>query len=161
MSRQGYFHRAIAKRHQVPFMLLVDGLKRYIEGGEFSVEKGATASVRRFFLQAYEFAKVHGNLPELGERYQVLGSNKRSEIAIPSMFKLKELYERTEGQEELDERQVGLAAVRFLGLLDNLEENPDVNKKERRQYKTLLQFGQTLIQDPECQEVNLGNEDDE
>src|SRR3989344_1418225 len=146
-------HINIVKMYELPFMCLAEGLEKHIAGQKFVAIKTTIPAVRRFFLPAYEGARYNGNLPELKGKYQKAGGSRRLEFKIHAMVKLKELYQRATGVNLENEREIGIAAVRFLGLLDNLENQPSLNVKERQQYGSLLQFNRTLLQDPESQKM--------
>jgi len=154
MSRT-LFHTDIARRYKGPFMYLAEGLEKYIAGQKLVISEGAIPAAGRFFLSAHEGAKYNERLPELEEKYQrvITYAIRRIESAIPARCKLEELYERATGIKLENAREIGLAAVRFLDLLDNLKTQPDLEIEERQQYNSLLQFSKALIQDPESQKM--------
>ena len=78
------------------------------------------------------------------------------------MVKLEQLYKKATGKQLKEEREIGITAVKFLGLLENLAvEGAKETKAEREKYQVLLRFSNALIQEAECEGKSLGNEDDE
>jgi len=152
----------ISAHFNATFTDLAEGLEKYIRGKDLNVLPRTIPTASKLFVNAYEFNTYHGRLPELPEKYQELKA-RIAEVEIRSSSKLRELYKKTTSQELKDEREIGIMAVKFLGLLENLATNgAKENKKEREKYKILLKFSRALVEDSEG-EVNhrCTNEDDE
>jgi len=138
----------ISAHFNATFTDLAEGLEKYIRGKDLNVLPRTIPTASKLFVNAYEFNTYHGRL---------------AEVEIRSSSKLRELYKKTTSQELKDEREIGIMAVKFLGLLENLATNgAKENKKEREKYKILLKFSRALVEDSEG-EVNhrCTNEDDE
>ena len=143
--------RNVSKYYQIPFAYLVEGLERYIGGGDLDIPARTISSASKLFLEAYEWCHTETSLPKLIGKYQQRGAKDRIRETFPAHLKFKELYEKVTGNKLNNEREIGLTVVRFIGLLDNLENETTKNKKERRQYKLLLDFSRSLLKDSECQ----------
>jgi len=151
----------ISAHFNATFTDLAEGLEKYKRGKDLNVLPRTIPTASKLFVNAYEFNTYHGRLPKLPEEYQRLRAG-RAEVEIRSSSKLRELYKKITGQELKNEREIGIAAVRFLGLLENLAVEPNLDKKQRKQYNILLQFSRALIEDPEGEvDYRHMNEDDE
>src|SRR3989344_9031796 len=111
----------ISRYYEAPIACLVEGLESHVAGKSFVAPPGAIQAVRRFFVRAYEGGRTLGenNLPRLTGKYERC-LNKDFLFSLAATEKLKDLYQKAT-KEKLEDKEVSLAAVKLLGLLDNLE----------------------------------------
>ena len=152
--------RNVAAHYHLPFFILAQGLEKYIQGRKLDIQPTTIPAVSKLFVEAYEWCRIHGRLPALPEEYGEIGASRRQ--GVSAMVKLEQLYEKATGKQLKEEREIGITAVKFLGLLENLAvEGAKETKAEREKYQVLLRFSNALIQEAECEGKSLGNEDDE
>lgn len=150
----------VARYYHVPIACLVDGLEKHVIGQDFVASQGAIQAVRRFFVRAYDGGRIIGenNLPKLTGKYEkCVGRDPIFNLATAE--KLRELYQKAMNK-KIANKEVSFIAIKLLGILDNLEENPNLAKKDRKQYEPLLRFGRALLSDPETQEPHYYSRSD-